>query len=135
MQKPLAPLDPITAVLVHVPDIAAGLAWYGKAFRDSTLKTITQPQPLHYLDIGGVMLEIVPADEKVTNSAAGSVVYWRASNFGATLAHFISLGATLYRGPLDVESDQRMCQLLDPWGNCIGIKGPTGEVHGDAAAA
>jgi predicted enzyme related to lactoylglutathione lyase len=135
MQKPLAPLDPITAVLVHVPDIAAGLAWYGKAFRDSTLKTITQPQPLHYLDIGGVMLEMVPADDKVTHAAAGSVVYWRTPNFAATLAHFLSVGATLYRGPLDVELGQRMCQVRDPWGNCIGIKGPIGKDPEDAAEA
>jgi uncharacterized protein len=126
VQKPIDLFNPILAVLVHVPDVEAALAWYGQAFPESTRKTMTQPQLLHYLEIGGVMLEIVPADEKVTNSAAGSVVYWRASNFGATLAHLLSLGATLYRGPLDVEFDQRMCQVLDPWGNCIGIKGPAG---------
>jgi hypothetical protein len=100
MQEPIAPVNPILAVLVHVPDVAAGLGWYQTAFPESTLKTITLPQTLHYLDIGGVMLEIVPADDKVTHAAAGSVVYWRTPNVMATLAHFLSVGATLYRGRL-----------------------------------
>ena len=120
----MASFNPILAVLVHVPDVAAGLIWYGKAFPESTRKTIAQPQLLHYLDIGGVMLEIVPADEKVTNSAAGSVVYRHTPDFAATLAHFMGVGATLSRGPLDAEYGQQMCQVLDLWGNCIGIKGP-----------
>jgi len=117
------PFGPILAVLVHVPDVAAGLDWYQKAFPESKRKTLTQPQALDYLDIGGVMLDVVPADEKVTHAAAGSVVYWQTPDFAATLAHFLREGATLYRGPLDVELGQRMCQVRDPWCNCIGIKG------------
>ncbi len=135
MPKPIDLVSPILAVLVHVPDVAAALNWYEKAFPESTRKTITEPQTVHYLDIGGVMLEIVPADEKVTNAAAGSVVYWHAGDFAETLAHFLGVGATLYRGPLDVEYGQRMCQVLDPWGNCVGLKGPNSKDTGDAVEA
>jgi predicted enzyme related to lactoylglutathione lyase len=135
MTNHVAALNPILAVLVHVTDVAAGLDWYQTAFPESTRKSITLPQTLHYLDIGGVMLEIVPADGKVTHAAAGSVVYWRTPNVTATLAHFLSVGASLYRGPLDVEFGQRMCQVRDPWGNCIGIKGPIGKGPADAAEA
>jgi predicted enzyme related to lactoylglutathione lyase len=75
--------------------------------------------------VGGINLEVVPSDEKVASGAAGSVVYWYVPDFEAALAHFESLGATLYRGPMDIEQGQRMCQVRDPWGNCIGLRGPS----------
>lgn len=115
---------PILAVLVHVPDVAAALAWYERALPGAVRRRILEPQALDYLEIGGVMLEIVPADDKVTHAPAGSVVYWNTPDFDASLAHLLDVGATLYRGPGDIEFGQRMCQVRDPWGNCIGLRGP-----------
>jgi ribosomal protein S18 acetylase RimI-like enzyme/predicted enzyme related to lactoylglutathione lyase len=115
---------PILAVLVHVPDVAAALSWYERALPGAVRRRILEPEPFDYLEIGGVMLEMVPADEKVTHAAAGSVVYWNTPDFDASLAHLLDVGATLYRGPGDIESGQRMCQVRDPWGNCIGLRGP-----------
>ena len=40
------------------------------------------------------------------------------------LRHFEGLGAIRYRGPMAIEDGQRMCQVRDPWGNCIGLRGP-----------
>jgi predicted enzyme related to lactoylglutathione lyase len=115
---------PILAVLVHVPDVERARAWYEQALPGATRQRIAAPVPLEYLDVGGVMLEIVPADEKVSNAPAGSVVYWHTPDFDASLAHLLLLGATLYRGPGDIEYGQRMCQVRDPWSNCIGLRGP-----------
>lgn len=117
---------PILAVLVHVPDVKAALDWYERALPGAERRHILEPTPIEYLDIGGVMLEIVPADEKVTHAAAGSVVYWNTPDFDASLAHMVRVGATLYRGPGDIEHGQRMCQVRDPWGNCVGLRGPAG---------
>jgi predicted enzyme related to lactoylglutathione lyase len=114
---------PIAAVLVHVANVQEGLDWYQRAFPNAERRRIDEPLPIEYLAIAGVMLEIVPADAKVASGAAGSVVYWRVEDFDVALKHFESLGAKLYRGPLAIEDEQRMCQVLDPWGNCIGIRG------------
>lgn len=54
----------------------------------------------------------------------GSVVYWAVDDFNAALAHVEKLGATLYRGPLAIQDGLAMCQVRDPWGNCIGLRGP-----------
>ncbi len=35
-----------------------------------------------------------------------------------------ALGAKLYRGPLDIEDNQVICQLMDPFGNLIGLRAP-----------
>src|SRR5262245_20909194 len=86
------------AVMVHVTDVQEGLRWYEKAFPTARRKKLGDPEGFEYLAVGDLMLEVVPADEKVTNAAAGSVVYWQAPDFDAMLGHMLSVGATLYRG-------------------------------------
>lgn len=116
-------MSAISAVLVHVPDPQEGLEWYARAFPDAVRMT-SQPSGFVFLMKDDVQIEIVPADGKVASGAAGSVVYWRVVNFAASLAHLQSVGAVLYRGPLAIDGDLLMCQVRDPWGNCIGIRGP-----------
>ena len=36
---------------------------------------------------------------------------------------FLCLGATLYRGPIAIENELFMCQVKDPFGNLIGLRG------------
>ena len=116
--------DPVSAVMVHVGDVPVALAWYQTAFPQARRKTVTtSEQDFEFLDINGVQLELVPADEKVRAGASGSVVYWQVTDFDLALAHLQSVGATLYRGSRSIEKGLRMCQVRDPWGNCIGLRG------------
>ncbi len=120
---------PILAVMIHVPEVAAALDWYQQALVGTVRRRLPPPHDdTAVLDIGGVMVELVPADGKVGAGAAGSVVYWHVAEFDAMLQHLLSLGATLYRGPGDIEHGMTMCQVRDPWGNCIGLRGPAGRM-------
>ncbi len=112
----------IVAVMVHVANVEAGLLWYQQAFPSARRKSIPEPF-FEYLDVNGVSIEIVPADEKVSSVAAGSVAYWYVEDLDSALNHMQSIGATLYRGPRNIEDGKRMCQVRDPWGNCIGLRG------------
>lgn len=112
----------VSAVLVHVADMSEGLSWYRKAFPDAVL-TVSQPSGFEFLQIGQTQLELVPADSKVSSGAAGTVVYWWTDDFEKSLAHFEGLGAVLYRGPMRIDGNLIMCQVRDPWGNCIGLRG------------
>ena len=112
----------IVAIMVHVADVEAGLYWYQQAFPSAKRKSISEPF-FEFLDVNGVSIEIVPADEKVSSGAAGSVAYWHVADFDFALSHMQSIGATLYRGPADIEAGKRICQVRDPWGNCIGLRG------------
>ncbi|GAB3260966.1 hypothetical protein GCM10027296_34630 [Chitinimonas naiadis] len=73
----------------------------------------------------GVALEVVRADDKVGSGAFGTVVYWWAEDFAARREALLALGARAYRGPMAIEEGLTMCQVLDPWGNPIGLRGPT----------
>jgi hypothetical protein len=84
---------------------------------------VSHDKEFECLELEGIQLEIVPADEKVASGAAGSVVYWNVANFDVALSHFQSIGATPYRCPGEIEDGMRMCQVRDPWSNCIGLRG------------
>lgn len=111
--------------MVHVADVQAALAWYQQAF-PSAVTSVIPDVGFTYLQLGDVRIELVPADEKVSFGSAGSVVYWRVDDLQEAIHHFESLGATVYRGPMPIEDGWGMCQVRDPWGNCIGLRGPFG---------
>lgn len=111
-----------TAVLVHVPDVALGLEWYKKAFPKAVARYLIASD-FTLLDINGFSLEIVQADSKVGAGAFGTVLYWSVESLEESLAHFESLGAKLYRGPMKIEGGLSMCQVEDPFGNLIGLRG------------
>jgi predicted enzyme related to lactoylglutathione lyase len=118
------PINPIAAVMVHVSNVDAALAWYLQAFPEA-IRTTARGTDFVYLCVGDIQLELVLADEKVSSGAAGSVVYWQVANFEESLHWLQVLGANLYRGPMQIEANLSMCQVKDPWGNCIGLRGPT----------
>ncbi|MFM2484311.1 VOC family protein [Celerinatantimonas yamalensis] len=110
------------AVLIHVPDVQLGLKWYQKAFPMASVCYLEEFD-FTVLSIDGFSLEIVQADEKVSAGKCGSVLYWSFKNLNDALAHFNKLGARLYRGPLMIENGLAMCQVEDPFGNLIGLRG------------
>jgi predicted enzyme related to lactoylglutathione lyase len=115
--------QPIAGVLVHVGDVAAAERWYQQAFPNARRREDIAVPGLAILDVDGVQLELVLADEKVSSGAAGSVVYWKVPSVMGAIARLQTLGVELYRGPLNIERGLCMCQVRDPWGNCIGFRG------------
>ena len=120
---------PIAAVMVHVPNVTTALAWYQQAF-PSAVRSHSETADFECLSVGDVQLELVHSDEKVSSGACGSVVHWWVTNLVAALRHLQSIGATLYRGPMQIEAGLSMCQVRDPWGNCIGLRGPLSSSEG-----
>jgi predicted enzyme related to lactoylglutathione lyase len=117
-------LKPIEAVLVHVANVEEALAWYQHAFPEA-IRSRLQNTDFEFLSLGGVHLEFVLSDKKVTSGPYGTVVYWHVNHFEAVLHHMQSIGAKLYRGPIQIEEGKSMCQVQDPWDNCIGLRGLT----------
>lgn len=109
--------------MVHVPDTVPGLAWYEQAFPAARRRTV-EPHHFQYLEWGSTRIEVVQADDKVAAGSAGTVVYWQVGDLRQRLQSLLDLGATLYRGPMAIEDGQGMCQVRDPWGNCLGLRGP-----------
>ncbi|BCG26142.1 hypothetical protein TUM18999_43330 [Pseudomonas tohonis] len=115
-------LEPcILSILLHVGDWRAATDWYQRAFPEAK-PVLPSTDDYGHLEMGGVVLEIVNADEKVASGAAGTVVYWAVDDLDAEVLRLGQLGAPLYRGPLALGDGDRICQVRDPWGNCIGLR-------------
>lgn len=108
--------------MIHVPSVAEALDWYQQLFPNAERRRLEE-DAFEYLSIEGISLEFVPADEKVAAGPCGSVVYWRVPELNSALVHAQIIGARLYRGPLQIENNVVICQIQDPWGNCIGLRG------------
>jgi len=116
------------ALLVYVPDVKLGLAWYQKAF-PSAKAVYLEKFDFTVLNLDDFSLEIVQADEKVCSGTKGSVLYWSVPSLAVAIEHFSELGAELYRAPMLIENGLAMCQLRDPFGNLIGLRGEYNGCH------
>jgi len=117
------PVAIVTAVMIHVSDVEQGISWYEKAF-PLAKRERSAMHDFEFLQLESLQLEIVPADEKVTSGPSGTVICWQVTSVADEVERLRLLGATLYRGPMRIEANLSMCQVQDPWGNCIGLRGP-----------
>tara|TARA_R110001606_G_C15329957_1_gene645450 strand:- start:349 stop:729 length:381 start_codon:yes stop_codon:yes gene_type:complete len=109
------------ANLVHVDNVEESISWYKHAFIGAVERNI---DGFVILDLNGFSIEIVPADEKVNSGKSGSVTYWSVENLNSEITRFKGLGSNVYRGPMEIENGFGMCQVTDPSGNLIGLRGP-----------
>jgi predicted enzyme related to lactoylglutathione lyase len=117
----VSPIQP-AALLIHVCDWEVGFSWYRKAFPEAVVVELPEFE-FRYLRIGDFVLEIVRSDEKVPSGKAGTVLYWAVEDLHGAMEHFRQLGSQLYRGPIEIENGMGMCQVTDPFGNLIGLRG------------
>jgi predicted enzyme related to lactoylglutathione lyase len=107
-------------VLMFVPSVRVAAEWYSAvlelpvSFYDENFATIS---------IGSAELCFHLADAKVPAGHAGQVAYWRVAALAEAIGRFEAAGATLYRGPLAIESGQGISQIADPFGNLFGLIG------------
>jgi predicted enzyme related to lactoylglutathione lyase len=71
--------------------------------------------------LGGSRLTLHSIDDFNAGGPAGCVAYWDVSDVDAVAADWIGHGAVAHRGPKTIATGERLCQLLDPFGNLIGI--------------
>jgi ribosomal-protein-alanine N-acetyltransferase len=113
-------LDHLEFVYLFVKDIQKSKVWYEKAL--GTPPSVSAEFFVEFR-VGTNAICLHPADEKSPLTTGGAVGYWRVNSFQKALDHFVSNGAELYRGPLDIGDGTFICQVKDPFGNVIGLTG------------
>ena len=121
----------IVEVMYFVSDREQAAAWYAKFF--GTTLTYLDDDRVFFVRTGYQDIWFHQADEKVGSGSAGQVSYWKVNDFDTVIQRALEMEAQLYRGPLRRYEDHLwMCQLKDPFGNLIGIIGPS-ESHDDSS--
>lgn len=113
-------LRPVVNVFYFVPDLAAGVSWYRELLSSEPVEERSQ---LAMFQVGAARLTVHIEDE--FNSSAGtsgSVAYWDVDDVDAVVAECVRRGGVAHRGPKTIFSGERLCQVLDPFGNLIGLR-------------
>jgi predicted enzyme related to lactoylglutathione lyase len=110
-------------VFYFVSDLAAATAWYTARLGVEPVRRAAQ---LVMFDLPGSRLTLHEADSLNQPGPAGTVPYWTVSDVDATVAQWSEHGATPHRGPKTIMTGERLCQLLDPFGNLFGLRQPPG---------
>ena len=108
--------------MVPVPELEAGNAWYQRAFPYAELISLPESD-FRVLWLGDFLIEVVSSDEKVSNGMSGAICYWKVGDLSVAIDHFRTLGSSIHRGPMQIEGGMGMCQVTDPFGNLIGLRG------------
>lgn len=116
---PLPPFTAVADVFCFVADLPAATSWYTD--RIGLPPTLTAPQ-LTRFELGGSSLTLHTFDEFNTGGPSGCVAYWDVEDVDALVADWTLHGASAHRGPKTIMTGERLCQLLDPFGNLIGVR-------------
>ena len=112
-------LGPVGNVFYFVEDFDAAVAWYSARLRRDP---IVRGRALVAFDIDGVRLTVHRADEFNAPGPSGNSPYWTVPNVDAVVAEWTAFGASAHRGPKTVFTGERLCQLLDPFGNIFSVR-------------
>lgn len=105
----------LRTAIYPVADLAKAKEWYTQAFG----KAPYFDQPFYVgFEIGGFELGLVPDGESGTQ---GCTAYWGAEDIDAEVARLAQLGATLKSGIQDVGEGIRVAEMVEPFGNLIGL--------------
>ncbi|MCW2522141.1 MAG: hypothetical protein JWO63_476 [Frankiales bacterium] len=113
-------LGAVTNVFYFVDDLDAATQWYGALLGAEPVER--QPQ-LATFSIGSTRLTLHRGDEfNRPAELAGTVAYWGVDDVDAVVADCVAAGAVAHRGPKTIFTGERLCQLLDPFGNLFGVR-------------
>ncbi|GGG22796.1 hypothetical protein GCM10007304_40750 [Rhodococcoides trifolii] len=118
MTVPLA-LGSIGNVFYFVDDLEAAVDWYSARLGRSPIQ---RGGALVAFDIDGVRLTLHRNDELNSSGPAGVSAYWTVDDVDVIAAEWITHGAVAHRGPKTVFTGERLCQLLDPFGNLFSVR-------------
>jgi len=110
----------LVTVLFFVQDIRKSKEWYSQLLG---IAPIEEDSKFASFRIENHFLNFHLADNKSPVSSGGCVCYWEVTDLHRAIEKAKSLGAKVYRGPLEVsETGRTICQIKDPFGNVFGLE-------------
>ncbi len=103
----------LRTAIYPTPDLAAGKAWYSKAFGCEPY--FDEPFYVGF-SVGGFELGLIPDAQP---GASGVHVYWGVDDPAAELKRLLALGATVHEEAHDVGGGIVAASARDPFGNLL----------------
>ncbi|MCM2280401.1 MAG: GNAT family N-acetyltransferase [Bdellovibrionaceae bacterium] len=107
-------------VILFTSDIQASREFYRRAF---AVEPILDLPEICEFKIGTRSLILQPGDPQFPAGTQTELAYWPVEHFDQAVALLKSLGGEVFRGPLSLGDGDHICQIRDPLGNQIGLRG------------
>lgn len=108
----------LRTTVYKVPDLEKAKDWYGKAFQVAPY--FDEPFYVGF-NVGGYELGLMPDDMASDKKTRNVLSYWGVEDVVAEFERFLSLGAQEDCGPTNVGGEIMTAEVVDPWGNLIGL--------------
>jgi uncharacterized protein len=114
-------LKTIESMVFFVNDIHAAARWYADLFAIAHHQIEYENENYAFIRAPGVLIGFHPIDEKSPGGVGGSTSYWSVDDLTRALEHMVAHGARLHRGPMRTQFGDKICMLIDPFGNAVGL--------------
>ena len=116
-------LGPVGNVFIFAPDLDAAVTWYEALLGAAPARPMPQ---LAVWQLGTTRLTLHAEDsfDQRGLPATGTVAYFDVTDVDAATALCVARGGVAHRGPKTVFSGERLVQILDPFGNLLGLRQP-----------
>ena len=114
----------VRTVMVFANDPEASARWWADTLDAPVHVDHDGASVYAWVDVGEIELGFHPADDTRNPRGGSPVVYWSVESVDTVRSDLLDKGCTHHRGPLDIDGDRRICQLVDPFGTVFGLDGP-----------
>lgn len=112
-------LGPVGNVFYFVDRLDDAVEWYAARLGR---RPVQRRGSLAAFDVSGVRLTLHETDLYNEAGPAGVSAYWTVADVDAVVAAWTAHGARAHRGPKTVFTGERLCQLVDPFGNLFSLR-------------
>ena len=107
----------LRTVVYHVADLKRATEWYSSLL--GIAPYFDTPYYVGY-NVGGYELGLHPIETPVI-SGTSVATYWGVEDVDTALARMVEMGAVVHFPVTDVGDDIKLADVIDPFGNIVGI--------------
>lgn len=114
--------SPVTAVMFFVDEPEAVALWWAANFSDGA--DVIAEGDFYYFEAGAIEFGFHPNEDGRNPAGASPVLYLSVPDLEQRRLALLERGCVMHRGPLRVNADRQICQMIDPFDNTFGLDGP-----------
>ena len=114
----------VSTVMIFTDDPLKAARWWGELLDTDVFVDKAEDSVYAWLIIGGTEFGWHHAEPDKNPPGGSTVAYWKVADLNAARQQLLDAGCTHHRGPLHVEGDRWICQIIDPFGTVHGLEGP-----------
>jgi len=114
--------SPLTAVMFFVDEPEAVALWWASNLGDGA--DVIGEGDFYYFEAGAIEFGFHPNQDGRNPAGASPVLYLSVPDLERKRRALLERGCTMHRGPLRVNPDRQICQMMDPFDNTFGLDGP-----------